>query len=182
MTKNVQEKLRAIILDRDGVINVKAHEGQLGKYILSPDEITVYPDFLEFSVWAERHDIDLFVATNQQCLALGILTTKVLDQIHQKIQNEIESIGVRPIRKFYVCGHLENTCDCRKPKPGLLLKIQHDYCLERASVLFIGDSLSDKLAADLASINFIQVRRRHSDPTFADNVVENLSQISKVGI
>lgn len=166
-----------MILDRDGVINSKAEEGKIGQYILEPRQLNLFPDFFELAFWADQSGIDLVVATNQQGLATGKLTEAKLNQIHKKIQESLIARGIAPIKKFYVCGHLDNTCSCRKPKPGLLYRIVEDYGLGPENFLFIGDSLSDKLAAGAAKMKFIQVRRISSEPIFAEVLVEDLSQI-----
>ena len=180
MAPNKDRSLRVIILDRDGVINVRPEDAHFGKYIIDPEDLEIFPDFLQLASWADRQGIDIVVATNQQGLALGKLSHAKLDQIHLKIQSEITALGLSPIKEFYICGHLANTCECRKPKPGLLIEIQHDYGLGVENFLFVGDSYTDKLAADGAKMSFIQVRRSSSEVIFAEEVVTNLTQIAEV--
>jgi D-glycero-D-manno-heptose 1,7-bisphosphate phosphatase len=177
MNHAVMGSATLIVLDRDGVINKKANLVTGQKYILKTDDIELYPDFLEFAAWAERTKKVLVVATNQQGLALDLLTVAGLDSIHSKIQDELKLCGTKVISRFYVCGHLEDTCDCRKPAPGLLLSILNDYDVPVSKVIFIGDSLSDKLAADTVDISFVQIQRDPCEEIFALQYINSLREL-----
>jgi D-glycero-D-manno-heptose 1,7-bisphosphate phosphatase len=177
MNHSVMGSATLIVLDRDGVINKKANLVTGQKYILKTDDIELYPDFLEFAAWAECTKKVLVVATNQQGLALDLLTAAGLDSIHSKIQDELKLCGTKVISRFYVCGHLEDTCGCRKPAPGLLLSILNDYDVPVSKVIFIGDSLSDKLAADTVDIRFVQIQRDPCEEIFALQHINSLREL-----
>lgn len=177
MRLNSQPKISGFILDRDGVINVKANEISGSKYILHPDQLKLHSDFFEFAEWAGKSNKDLFVATNQQAIGLKELSFDTLEGIHQKIQHELQKKGLKVVRKFYVCGHLINTCKCRKPAPGLLQAILKDFELVESELVFVGDSPSDKSAADNIKMRFIQVRRNPDDLVFGNECVSNLREL-----
>jgi D-glycero-D-manno-heptose 1,7-bisphosphate phosphatase len=177
MTRGEVTNTVGFILDRDGVINVKADELSGNRYVLDPDLLWIYPDFLEFASWAGKSQKDLFVATNQQALALNLITIEDLDRVHQKIQLNLDTLGIRRIKKFYVCGHLDGTCICRKPSPGLLLSLIAEYSQQPENLVFVGDSYSDKLAADSANIRFIQIRRNPNEKIFGDECVPSLRDL-----
>jgi len=177
MNYSVIESATHIILDRDGVINKKANLVTGEKYILRSEDLEIYSDFFEFATWAEGKNKVLIVATNQQGLALDLLLATSLDAIHAKIQAELQLRRARSIDRFYVCGHLDGECDCRKPAPGLLLTILSDYNIPKSSVVFVGDSLSDKLAADRADVRFVQMHRDPNDEIFAIHHISSFEDL-----
>jgi histidinol-phosphate phosphatase family protein len=180
MTYSSIKNIPLIILDRDGVINKKAQLVTGEKYILSSENLHIYPDFFDFALWAKSLEKDIVVATNQQGLALNLISPLALDSIHQKIQKELLSCGAKEIKGFYICGHIEGTCSCRKPAPGLLLEILSDYNLSPSDVIFIGDSMSDKLAAETMKIRFIQIMREPCQDAFSSEFINSLSQMIEV--
>jgi D-glycero-D-manno-heptose 1,7-bisphosphate phosphatase len=177
MLESTGKRISLVILDRDGVINKKANLVTGGKYILKVEDLEIYPDFFEFAQWAESVDIVLVVATNQQGLALNLLTSDSLDAVHEEIQKVLRQRGIRAIRNFYICGHLVGTCACRKPAPGLLLRILSDFELSAAEVIVVGDSNSDQLAANAAKINFIQIKRDNDEADFAEIRIIRLTEL-----
>jgi histidinol-phosphate phosphatase family protein len=177
MLQSPLENIALIILDRDGVINKKADLVTGERYILKVDDLNIYPDFFDFAAWAESANIILVVATNQQGLALNLLTQIEMNVIHEKIQQELQRRGLQRIRSFYICGHLVGTCECRKPSPGLLLEILRDFKMSPTEVIVIGDSVSDKLAATALKIRFIQMKRDRYEDIFASEYISSFSQL-----
>jgi D-glycero-D-manno-heptose 1,7-bisphosphate phosphatase len=164
-------EVQGIILDRDGVINRKATNEAASNYVLDPESLHIFQDFYNFCEWAKERNLLLFVATNQQCLGLGLITEEQLRKIHLKIQGELQSRGLPQIRKFYVCGHVDGTCECRKPKPGLINQIKKDFNLLSNELVFFGDAPSDLSAANNADVQFIQVKREAIQ--FSDSFIED---------
>ena len=177
MLQSPLENIALIILDRDGVINKKANLVTGGRYILKVDDLDIYPDFFDFAAWAGSANIVLVVATNQQGLALNLLTQVDLNVIHEKIQKELQMRGLEKIKSFYICDHLVGTCQCRKPAPGLLMEILRNFKLSPTEVIVIGDSVSDKLAAAALKIRFIQMKRDRNEDIFASEYISSFSQL-----
>ena len=136
---------KIIILDRDGVINYDSSE-----YIKTPDEWHPIPGSLEAIAQLNRADFFVMVATNQSGVGRGYYDIATLDQIHEKMQKELASVGGH-IEEIFFCPHLPaEHCLCRKPAPGMLLRIQQKYNIDLATVFFIGDKLTDVQAARAA--------------------------------
>lgn len=171
--------IRGIILDRDGVINKKPTENGPGKYVLHPDDLEIYDDFYDFCGWAEENKLPIYVATNQQCLGLGLMSKEQLDEVNEKIQASLKSRQLPLIKNFYVCGHLDGTCGCRKPSPELINQIRVDAKLKRNQLIFFGDSFSDFEAANSAGVSFIQVRRGHIQ--FANSSIHDFTDLVDMG-
>lgn len=138
---------KLIILDRDGVINFDSPD-----FIKTPEECIFIPGSLEAIAELNHAGFTVVVASNQSGIARGLLTQTTLEQIHQKIMDELALKGGK-IDGFYFCPHgpLEQ-CACRKPKPGLLHQIAKAYGLDfqQNPVYCIGDSLRDLEAAKAA--------------------------------
>lgn len=142
-----------VILDRDGVINRDSDE-----YIKAPEEWVSYPSSIEAIARLVADGMDVVVATNQSGVGRGLLDVAALEAIHTKMRHEVEAAGGR-IAAVYVCPHRpDERCDCRKPAPGLLRRIEADYGGSLVGVPVIGDKRTDLLAALAVGARPILVR------------------------
>lgn len=141
-----------IILDRDGVINYDSDE-----YIKSPAEWRPIPGSLEAIAQLNRYGFRVLVATNQSGIARGYYDLAVLDQIHEKLMQELAAVGGFVEEIFFCPHHPEEKCHCRKPNPGLLEQIKGKYAINLHKTFFIGDSIGDIQAAQKAGCNPILV-------------------------
>lgn len=131
---------RAIFLDRDGVLNRKAPEGE---YVTEVQDFVLLPDVLSALHRLYTHGYRLFVVTNQRGLALGKLSWETLAEMHRNLCDRVASAGAR-IEQIEVCPHdFSDQCDCRKPRPGMILRLASTHHLDLANSWMIGDSPSD---------------------------------------
>jgi D-glycero-D-manno-heptose 1,7-bisphosphate phosphatase len=136
---------RLVILDRDGVINQDSDD-----YIKSLDDWVPIPGSLEAIARLSHSGFRVAVATNQSGLARGLFRLDTLNAIHQRLCERVSALGGR-IEMIAFCPHgPDDGCDCRKPRPGLLLEIAERFGVELANVPFIGDSFGDIQAARAA--------------------------------
>lgn len=134
-----------IFIDRDGVINEDSDA-----FIKSLKEWQTIPGSIEAIADLSKAGITIIIITNQSGLARSLLTLKDLQEIHQKLIDDVKSQGGK-ITDIFFCPHGPNDhCDCRKPKPGLLLQAQKKYHLNLNKSYLIGDSYRD-LEAGLAA-------------------------------
>jgi D-glycero-D-manno-heptose 1,7-bisphosphate phosphatase len=141
--------IRFAFLDRDGTINVKAPEGD---YIKSPDELELLPGSAEAIRRLNEAGVWVGVVTNQRGIALGRMTESDLDAVHAALRGELARHGAR-IDAIYHCPHDHDACDCRKPRPGLLLRAQADVPgLEFEQAVLVGDAESDVEAGHRAGV------------------------------
>ncbi len=130
----------AIFLDRDGVINEKMPEGE---YVSSPEEFRLLPGAVEAIRRLNDAGYLVLVVTNQRGIARGELTEADLTAIHEKLTTALHAAGAH-LDGIYVCPHEKGSCDCRKPKPGLLLQAKADFPqIDFSQSVMIGDSESD---------------------------------------
>ena len=129
---------RAVFLDRDGVINLNRPD-----YVKSWDEFIFYP-FAKLALSKlAKSDFLIIIVSNQSSIGRGIVKKETVDEINQKMKEEIEKEGGR-IDAIYYCPHKpDEGCPCRKPNPGLLLKASEEWDIDLMKSYMIGDALSD---------------------------------------
>ena len=147
------QKNKAVFLDRDGVLN---HE--MGDYIRRIEDFEVLDNFAALKELQDRGYL-LIVATNQGGLAKGWYSEDELGKMHQKLRDDYSAHGVTFTDFFYCPHHPDFTgdCDCRKPKPGLLVKGIEKYNIDAARSYFIGDRERDVVAGTAAGVKGILI-------------------------
>lgn len=133
---------KLIILGRDGVINEIADGG-----IKSPQEWVAIPGSLEAISRLCREDYRVVVITNQSGISKGLYSINALNQIHQKMLDELHHSGGE-IDAIFFCPHsADDRCQCRKPAPGMLLELSKRLKCNLKNAYVVGDSISDMQAA-----------------------------------
>lgn len=140
-----------MFLDRDGVINQKID----GDYVRTWSQFQFLPNVVDWIRLFQALDHLVIVVTNQRGVALGRMTSRDVQEIHEKMLRELEAQGA-VINDIFVCPHAENGCDCRKPRPGLVLQAQQKYDIDLAASLLIGDSDSDEQLARNCGLRFLR--------------------------
>ena len=137
--------MKLVILDRDGTIN---HDSD--HYIKSLDEWRPIKGSIEAIARLTQADYRVVVATNQSAIARGLITTRGLFEIHEALQRAAVQAGGR-VDAFFFCPHKESSdCQCRKPRPGMLLEIAQRFNISLKETFMVGDSLKDVQAAAAA--------------------------------
>ena len=148
---------RAVFLDRDGTLNERPGDHD---YVRSPTEFVWLPGSREAigKLWSAGY-VPL-VVSNQRGVARGLVDPSSLRAIDVRIQMDLEPYGVA-IRAFSYCTHDDtDDCDCRKPKPGMLVALGQELGLDLSESWMIGDSESDVLAGDAAGCQTVLIARR----------------------
>lgn len=133
-------RVKTIFLDRDGVIN---RSPAVGKYVTSWHEFEFLPGAVEAIRLLNESGFLVIVVTNQRGVALKEMHEEMLNNIHNRMVEEVLKSGAR-VDAIYYCPHHEDSCACRKPKTGLFMRAKADF----PSVVFedafvIGDSSRD---------------------------------------
>lgn len=165
--------MRLVILDRDGVINADSDE-----YIKSVDEFVPLPGSVEAIARLTSAGFRVAVATNQSGVARGLFDLPTLNAMHDKLRDLVAQKGGQ-VDEIVFCPHgPADGCDCRKPKPGLLLQLAHKYGIELSGVPVIGDSLRDLQSALAVDAQPILVRTGKGERTLAQlTMVPELSDV-----
>ena len=127
-----------VFLDRDGVINVDRSD-----YVKSWAEFEFLPDVFEALEILKKRGLRVVVVTNQSAVNRGLIPTEMLEEIHRRMLLEVRKHGGH-IEAIYYCPHTPSEhCECRKPKPGLILKSVDDLSLDLKRSYLVGDSQKD---------------------------------------
>ncbi len=157
--------MKAVLLDRDGVINEDRED-----YVKSVDELRVYP----YAPLAIRRlndaGLDVFVVSNQQAVAKGLMTDEDLQEIEDEIRRQVEAVG-GSISAFYYCKHFASEgCSCRKPRPGLLLAVAKENGVDLSSSFMVGDNERDIAAGKAAGCRTVLVLTGKRDRNDVDHM------------
>lgn len=144
---------KAAFLDRDGVINIDH------AYVHTPEEFTFIDGVFEACRLLQQAGFLLIIATNQSGIGRGYYTEDDFQKLCQWMKERFEENGVRVDDIFFCPHHLEKAlpayrmeCDCRKPKPGMLLSAQKKWRIDMKSSLMVGDKPGDMQAALAAGV------------------------------
>jgi D-glycero-D-manno-heptose 1,7-bisphosphate phosphatase len=158
-------QVKLIILDRDGVINYDSDQ-----FIKSPDEWRPIPGSLEAIARLNHAGFRVVVATNQSGLGRGLFDMATLIAINDKMHKALAQLGGRIDAVFYCPHTADSACDCRKPKPGMLIEIGNRFGTELTGVPCVGDSVRDLQAAAAVDAQPILVLSGKGEKTLRDGV------------
>lgn len=144
---------KAVLFDRDGTLNVDVN------YLYKREDFRWLPEVPEALAWLQQQGYDIYVITNQSGIARGYFQLQDMLDLHQYMNSELKSFGVQ-IKKFYYCPHLKDgsvkeyavECQCRKPKPGLVLQCLRENNLLPENCFMVGDKPRDVECAEAAGV------------------------------
>lgn len=182
----LSNKKTAIFLDRDGVIN---HEVN---HLSAPKQFKLIAGVGKAIKRVNQAGFLVVVITNQPVVARGDISEDELLEIHNKLDTMLGGDGAY-IDRLYYCPHhpdsgfngevveLKVVCDCRKPKPGLLLQAAEDMNISLQDSWMVGDSSADMLAGEKAGVQTILVKTGYAGKDGKYNVnpdfiVDDLSE------
>lgn len=128
----------AVFLDRDGVINQNQPD-----YILSWSDVVFLPGAFAALRRLAASPFAVVVVTNQSAVGRGLMTLHEMHAINSRVASAVAAEGGR-LDRIYACPHRpEDGCDCRKPRPGMLLQAAADLGLDLRASYLVGDAVSD---------------------------------------
>lgn len=174
--KNLAHPQKAVFLDRDGTIN------KYVGFLRNIDDFELLPGVAEAIKKINASGYLAIVVTNQPVIARGEVTTDELNLIHNKMETLLGTEGAY-LDGLYYCPHhphkgypgeikeLKIDCDCRKPKPGMLLKAAHDFNIDLTQSWMVGDGENDVNAGKAAGCKTVLIG---TDDFGQDMTVESL--------
>jgi D-glycero-D-manno-heptose 1,7-bisphosphate phosphatase len=139
-TSKLPRVLRAVFLDRDGVLNQKMPEGE---YVTRWEDFHILPGVPEAISRLNRAGLLVVVVSNQRGIALGLYTAADLEAMHARFQRRLQDYGAH-VDAFFICPHHKNSCNCRKPLPGLFAQAAARFPqISAATSIMIGDASVD---------------------------------------
>lgn len=145
---NLRNRQKAVFLDRDGTIN------KYVGFLRREEEFELLPGVAEAVKKINHSGYLCIVVTNQPVIARGEVTVEGLTKIHNKMETLLGNEGAY-IDGLYYCPHhphsgydgevkeLKCDCDCRKPKPGMLLQAAEDFNIDLQQSWMVGDGEND---------------------------------------
>ncbi len=128
---------RAVFIDRDGTIARDV------PYCSRPEDFELLPNVAEGIKLLNKHGFKVVVVTNQSGIARGYFTEETLAKIHDKMCKELARYGAHIDAIYYCPHHPDNNCECRKPKPKMLLQAASDLDINLGQSYVIGDNSMD---------------------------------------
>ena len=169
----------AIFVDRDDTIMVDV------KYCADPDLVRLIPGASEGLRALREAGYRVVIVTNQSGIGRGYFDAETLERVHNRLRDELRREGA-DYDAVYYCPHTpEEDCNCRKPKPGLLLKAASELNIDLGASYTLGDRDLDVRAGKAAGTKTILVSRTNrpdgsgSDP-LADFVAPNLADAARL--
>jgi D-glycero-D-manno-heptose 1,7-bisphosphate phosphatase len=166
---------RVVFLDRDGVLVVPEVRDGKGYAIHKAADLRTYPDVVTALGRLKQAGFCLVVVTNQPDVASGLLERFELDEMHTRLLSELSLDRIR------VCPHARGDfCDCRKPRPGLLLADDGLGLVDYGSSWMVGDRDLDIAAGRAAGCRTVFVDRswREESGVGADVVADSMTAAS----
>lgn len=160
--KNLNNKQKAMFLDRDGTIN------EYVDFLRNIDDFKLKDNVAEAIKKINSSGYLAIVVTNQPVIARGEVTFDELEEIHNKMETLLGKEGAY-LDAIYYCPHhphkgyegevseLKIECECRKPKPGMLLKAAEDFNIDLSASWMVGDDDNDVLAGQAAGCKTIKI-------------------------
>jgi D-glycero-D-manno-heptose 1,7-bisphosphate phosphatase len=174
---------RAAFLDRDGTVTKS-----VAYYITKPSQVELVDGAAEGIRLLRAKGYRVVIITNQAGVAKGILGEKDLAGLHEVMRSRLAAHGASVDAIYYCPHHPEGLierytmdCDCRKPKPGLLVRAAEEMGLDLASSVMIGDTERDVVAGKAVGCETFLVKPpSYAQPTVADHVVTSLLEAARL--
>lgn len=164
--------MKTVLLDRDGTVIVDPPDERVDRV----GKIKLFPNTIEALHYLAAHDFAVIFVTNQAGIGEGRITLAEFDLIHSEVKARLTPSGVT-ILQTYICPHkTEDKCDCRKPKPKLVLQALQDFKLNPKTTYLIGDRQSDIMAGANAEAKTVLVKTANAsvESEEADYTAPNL--------
>lgn len=153
-----------VFLDRDGTVTE-----EIG-YVNDPARLRLIPGSAEAIALLNSKKIPAILATNQAGVARGYFREDMIGKCHDRLTEMLESLGAR-LDAIYYCPHhpsvgeppYRQECDCRKPRPGMLLKAAERFGIDLSRSFVIGDKASDLEVAKVVGAHPFLVRTGYGE-------------------
>ena len=157
--KNNNKVNRAVFLDRDGVINISDVINGKPYAPKELDHFILYDDVVDSVKRLKQAGFLVIVVTNQPDVGNGKVKRDTVESMHVLL---VQSL---PLDKINVCYHSQTDgCECRKPKPGMILNSAEEFNIDLSASYIVGDRKSDIEAGEAAGCKTIFIERNYLEP------------------
>lgn len=147
---------RAVFLDRDGTMARDVH------FCCRPEDLELFPDTAQAIRLLNEYGFKVIIVTNQSGIGRGYFTEEALAEMHLKMEGELAEEGAR-VDGIYYCPHQpDDNCECRKPRPKLVLQAVRDFDIDLEHSFVVGDRQEDMDLGKTLGCRTVLVRRDES--------------------
>jgi len=165
--------MKLVMLDRDGVLNEDRAD-----YVKHPGELVMIPRAGEACALLNRANVKIAVVSNQSVVGRGIISTDMLERIHDRLRHELDAQGGR-IDLLVTCTDPPGTrSGRRKPAPGMLREVLAHFRARPDEAVMIGDQMTDLVAARAAGVTPILVRTGKGADLLAQGLPQDILPVS----
>ncbi len=165
----------AVFVDRDGVLVQAVQYGDKVHGPLTLQDFRLFPGIEESLRKLREAGFLVVLATNQPAIGRGHMTRETLDEMHRRL---LEAV---PLDAIKVCPHTDrDRCQCRKPKPGLLLDGAREMDIDLGGSYFIGDTDRDVQAAEAAGVTPVLIDAPYNGGLKVKHRVRDLADAVKM--
>jgi histidinol-phosphate phosphatase family protein len=168
---------RAVFLDRDGTIARDVH------YCRRPEDFVLFPSAAKVIKLLNDRGFKVIIITNQSGVAHGYFNEETLGEIHKKMMEELGREGAIIDGIYYCPHHPDDNCECRKPKPSLILQAARDFNIDLKHSFVIGDLQKDiELGqnAGCSTILLSSLPLAHNGDAVPDAVITDIMELPDV--
>lgn len=169
---------KAIFLDRDGVINKEV------KYLSKIKDFEFIEGVFETCKYLQYLNYKIIIITNQSGISRGYYTEKDFQILKNWMISQFEANGINILDAFHCPHSPDSNCNCRKPKPGMLLVAKNKHNIDMQNSWMIGDREGDIIAANSSGIsNTILVKSGYKIDELNSNakfILDSLKQAKKI--
>jgi D-glycero-D-manno-heptose 1,7-bisphosphate phosphatase len=165
--------LRALFLDRDGVVNVEKN------YLHKIEDFELMEGIIDVCRNYQDQGYIIIIVTNQSGISRGYYTEEDFAVLSQWMVEHFKSFGIT-ITRIYHCPHHESIdgfCECRKPSPGMFLEARKEYDLDMAASVMIGDNERDIEASLNAGVGINILLSSEATDSKANRIIHSLREL-----
>ncbi|MEW9797548.1 D-glycero-alpha-D-manno-heptose-1,7-bisphosphate 7-phosphatase [Alteromonas sp. CYL-A6] len=144
---------KVLLLDRDGTLNVKAPGHG---YIYLPSQFEFLPGVIDALALLTQAGFRFMVITNQAGVSKGLYTEAQVNTLHRYMCEQLAGHGIA-IDDIIFCPHFTESCQCRKPKPGMFTTLADRHGLTLSDLIYVGDDPRDMVAARNAGVQGLKL-------------------------
>ncbi len=164
---------KCIFFDRDGIVNQSPGPGYVERW----EDFHIQPEFVDILRIVTQLGYVAIIITNQRGVARGLMTLGTLEDIHHHLRATLKEQFGLELLDIFTCTHdRDQNCECRKPKPGMLLAAAQKHSLDLTQSWMIGDSPKDAEAGRAAGCRTSLVNPA-ATPELADLIYDSMTDL-----
>jgi D-glycero-D-manno-heptose 1,7-bisphosphate phosphatase len=164
-------KRRCVFFDRDGIVNKSPGDGYVERW----SDFHLLSTFVKSLRVVRDMGFDAVVVTNQRGVAIGVMTLETVEDMHRRLRDRLREDGFE-LLDVMLCPHDRDQCECRKPKPGMLLEAARRHGIDLSASWMVGDHETDVEAGRRAGCRTIRVAPAGTE-TMANHRVDDMEAL-----